>query len=77
MSVVTVENDGWLLLIRTLQHPELCSRYMLVEDDMLRAGLGFTGRLLASALLLAIRSGRVSLIGYVVLGLTVSTGGRL
>ena len=54
-------DDGWLPLIRTLQHPELCSRYMLVEDDMLRAGLGFTGRLLASALLLAIRSGRVLL----------------
>ena len=34
---------------------------MLVEDDMLRAGLGFTGRLLASALLLAVRHGRVLL----------------
>jgi len=54
-------DDGWLPVIRTLQHPERCSQYMLIEDDMSRAGLGFTGRLLASALLLAIRHGRVLL----------------
>ena len=55
--------DDWRAAIRASQHPPECraARYLLVEDDMIGSGLGFTGRLLASALLLAMRQGRVLL----------------
>ena len=54
-------NDGWLPLLHASQHPVKCSRYLLIEDDLSRTGVGFTGRLLASALLYAARHGRVLL----------------
>ena len=54
-------NDGWLPLLHASQHPVKCSRYLLIEDDLSRTGVGFTGRLLASALLYAVRHGRVLL----------------
>ena len=51
--------DGWLPVMRAAQNPQSCSRYLLVADDMKQAGLGYTGRMLASTLLLAIRQRRV------------------
>ena len=54
-------DDAWLSVLHASQHPATCSRYLLVEDDLSRAGLGFTGRILASVLLYAARHGRVLL----------------
>ena len=43
------------------QHPEDCAsaRYLLIEDDVLRQGVGFTSRYWLSALRLAVSSNRV------------------
>lgn len=57
----TPRDDGWLAVIHASQHSKECTRYMLIEDDMHRSGLGFTGRLLASVLLFAVRQRRVLL----------------
>jgi len=56
-------DDDYARMILASQHPQNCSaaKFLLVEDDMLRSGLGFTARMLASALLLAMREGRVLL----------------
>ncbi len=47
--------------IRASQHPEDCAsaRYLLIEDDVLRQGVGFTSRYWLSALRLAVSSNRV------------------
>ena len=51
--------DGWQPQLRGSQFPRDCKHHLLVEDDMTRSGLGFTARLLSSALLLAARLRRV------------------
>jgi hypothetical protein len=55
--------DGWLGAMRASQHPFNCSdaRFLLVEDDLDGAGLGYTARLLAALLLFAMRDRRVLL----------------
>lgn len=52
---------SWTDSIRASQFPHDCKRYLLVEDDMQKSGLGFTAKLLGSALLLAMRDSRVLL----------------
>lgn len=54
-------DDGWLPFLHEAQNPARCERYLLVEDDMHRSGLGFTARMLASLLLFAVRESRVLL----------------
>lgn len=56
-------DDDHYTAIRASQHPNVCNtaRYLLIEDDLAKAGLGYTARLLAGALLLAMRMGRVLL----------------
>ena len=48
-------DDDHYTAIRASQHPNVCNtaRYLLIEDDLAKAGLGYTARLLAGALLLA------------------------
>ena len=53
--------DGWASAIRLNQFPSVCRRYLLVEDDLEGAGLGFTARLLVPVLMLAMREQRVLL----------------
>ena len=55
--------DDYYGVLRASQHPESCesARYLLIEDDLTRAGLGYTARLLAGTLLLAARMRRVLL----------------
>lgn len=43
------------------QFPERCERFLLVEDDLARAGLGFSAKIWAAALLFAVREERVLL----------------
>ena len=57
----TAAPDGWSAAIRSSQFPRECSRYLLVEDDLVGAGLGFEARMWTSALLLAVRDQRVLL----------------
>lgn len=57
----TPRRDGWLSALRASQNPNECSRYLLIDDDMHRSGLGFTARMLASVLLYAVRHRRVLL----------------
>ena len=53
------KNEGWEHLIRASQHPRVCHRWLVVEDDMMCAGLGFAMWKLASLLLIAIKENRV------------------
>ena len=58
----TANNEkGWANAISASQHPRVCSRFLLVEDDLTKQGLGFTFTFWASALLVAVRAGRVLL----------------
>ena len=51
-------DDGWSAAIRASQFGN-CRRFMLVEDDLSHAGLGFTAKLWIVALLIAMRDNRV------------------
>ena len=51
--------DGWRSAIYASQFRPSCDRLLLVEDDLTKAGLGFTAKLWAVALLLAMRDNRV------------------
>jgi hypothetical protein len=50
--------DGWAAAIRASQFGN-CSRLLLIEDDLTRAGLGFTAKIWQAALLVAMRDNRV------------------
>lgn len=45
--------------IHASQHPHVCNRLLLVEDDLPFSGLGYTSVLWRAALLVAMRAGRV------------------
>ena len=53
--------DGWYNAMRASQFPSECRRYMLLEDDLDTAGVGWTASMLSVALALAVRDGRVLL----------------
>ena len=53
--------DGWYEAVRANQFRKSCKRLLLVEDDLLNAGLGFTARMFTFALLWAMRTDRVLL----------------
>ena len=53
--------DGWASAIFASQHPKRCDRLLLVEDDLIREGLGYTAGFWTSALLVAVRAHRVLL----------------
>jgi len=53
-------SDGWAAAIRASQFGN-CSRLLLVEDDLTKAGLGFTAKIWQAALLIAMRDNRVLL----------------
>jgi hypothetical protein len=50
---------GWASAIHAAQFLAGCGRLLLVEDDLLKSGIGFTSSVWVSALLLAMRTGRV------------------
>ena len=50
--------DGWAAAVRASQFGN-CSRLLLVEDDLTKAGLGFTAKIWQAALLIAMRDNRV------------------
>ena len=52
-------NGDWDEAIRSSQFPAKCDRFLLVKIDLPNAGLGMLSRVLASALLLAVRENRV------------------
>ena len=54
-------NDGWCGAMIASQFRTDCSRLLLVEDDMNTSGVGFTAKIWAFALLLAVRDNRVLL----------------
>ena len=51
--------DGWRSAIYASQFRSSCDRLLLVEDDLTKAGLGFTAKLWGVALLVAMRDNRV------------------
>jgi len=51
--------DGWRSTVYASQFRASCDRLLLVEDDLTKAGLGFTAKLWGVALLLAMRDNRV------------------
>jgi len=51
--------NGWASAIHAAQFLAGCSRLLLVEDDLLRSGIGFTSSVWVSAFLLAMRTRRV------------------
>lgn len=53
------DNGDWDEAIRSSQFPAKCDRFLLVKIDLPNAGLGMLSRVLASALLLAVRENRV------------------
>ena len=57
-SPTNATNDGWAAAIRASQFGN-CDRLLLVEDDLVKAGLGFTAKIWAAALLVAMRDNRV------------------
>lgn len=59
-SPVNRSQDGWAAAIRASQFGN-CSRLLLVEDDLTKAGLGFTAKIWQAALLIALRDNRVLL----------------
>ena len=54
-------SDDWADAIEASQFPAQCGRFLLVRDDFRGSGLGWTARMFASALLLAMRQSRVLL----------------
>ena len=55
--------DGthWESSIRASQNPAECKRYLLIEDNSFKSGFGIDSKLYATALLYAMRKGRVLL----------------
>lgn len=53
--------DGWFSAFRASQFPEVCQRYLLLEDDLDTAGVGWTASMLSVALAFAVRDRRVLL----------------
>ena len=51
--------DGWFTAIRASQFPENCGRYLVIEDDLDTAGVGWTASMLNVALAFAVRDRRV------------------
>ena len=51
----------WKAAIWRNQHPAQCGRFLLIEDDLEEAGLGFTVSVHAAALLIAVQQRRVLL----------------
>ena len=51
--------DGWKSAIYSSQFRANCDRFLLVEDDLTKAGLGFTAKLWTTALMVAMRDNRV------------------
>ena len=60
-SPMEASSDGWYNAMRASQFPSECRRYMLLEDDLDTAGVGWTASMLSVALSLAVRDGRVLL----------------
>jgi len=60
-SPVNFSADGWSTAIFASQFRRDCRRLLLVEDDMNRSGLGFSGKIWSIALLVAVRDNRVLL----------------
>jgi hypothetical protein len=58
-SPVNASSDGWRSAIYASQFRASCDRLLLVEDDLTKAGLGFTAKLWGVALLVAMRDNRV------------------
>ena len=58
-SPTEISADGWYNAMRASQFPSECRRYMLLEDDLDTAGVGWTASMLSVALALAVRDGRV------------------
>ena len=56
-----IRSDGWEGAIAASQHPANCSRYLLLEDDMLNSGFGMDMMLISFALLIAVQHQRVLL----------------
>lgn len=54
-------SDGWGEAIRANQHPARCSRFLLLEDNMLNSGFGMDIKLISVALLIAVSQQRVLL----------------
>ena len=52
-------SDGWKSFIHRSQFRQNCDRLLLVEDDLTKAGMGFTAKLWGVALLLAMKDNRV------------------
>ena len=52
-------NDHWKSAIYSSQFRPNCDRLLLVEDDLTKAGLGFTAKLWSVALLVAMKDNRV------------------
>ena len=52
-------SDGWYEAIRASQFPRVCGRYLLLEDDLDTAGVGWTASMLSVILAFAVRDGRV------------------
>lgn len=57
-SPKNISRDGWAAAIQASQFGN-CSRLLLVEDDLTKAGLGFTAKIWQAALLVAMRDNRV------------------
>ena len=53
--------DGWEGVIRASQNPAHCSRFLLLEDDMINSGFGMDQKMLAVAMLMAVGQQRVLL----------------
>ena len=53
--------DGWVDAVRASQNPENCSRFLLLQNDVTKAGLGMQARFIMQALMLAVRDNRVLL----------------
>jgi len=54
-------SDGWEGAILASQHPPVCKRFLLLEDDMLNSGFGLDAKLMSVALLMAVGQRRVLL----------------
>lgn len=52
-------SDGWRSAIYASQFRASCDRYLLIEDDLTKAGLGFTAKLWGIAMLIAMKDNRV------------------
>ena len=53
--------DGWSAAIYASQHPAVCERYLLVEDDLIGTGFGIDAKYFSATLLMAVYQQRVLL----------------